>query len=238
MPLIYDGDGEYDSPFAYYDEDVAPVIRSSMETLLNTRGLKPEQLVQHAQSIHDQLENNPNYTTPNPSLTVFQDGITLASEALVLEETMKSELAQARHDAKLAVKALKQLVRLMAAYVEQASGGNPDKVLTSGFGARSVKVAQPKATPVMEILSLTPTAVEGQLRLRVKSSQEARFHEVYTTLTPEDAASWKLRLTDHLSTMLLEGFTSGTKVYVKVRAKLTKGKGYTGFSAEVGRKVL
>lgn len=207
-----------------------------METLLNTEGLSPVQLVVRARSNHEQLEGNSHFVLTQPTLAEYMAGIKASSEALLAIEAAKSALAQARQASKLANKGLKRLMRLMAAQVENQSGGNPEKILTSGFGARSHKAAQGKAELSVELRYVRTTDVEGQLRVRVKAIESARFYEVYVTTTPENPASWKCYLTDHRALMLLEGLKSGTKAFVKVRAKLPNG--YSGFSSEMGRKVF
>ncbi len=241
MSLWYDADGPgiatYDSSFAYYDLPEVSALVTVMKTVINADGLPPGVIVTKAQSIHDQLVGNPNYPNTNPSLANFQAAITTANDALVNADAKTAAAKEAVAASRAATKALLVVLRLMAAHVENASGGITEKILSSGFSVRAANNgSNPKAAEaVISILSLTPTNNDGELRLRIKPFPYGLYYEVYTTITPENAESWVLRKTDSRATMMLTGFAGGTKVSVRVRAKLRDG--FTGFSAEVGRKI-
>jgi hypothetical protein len=178
-----------------------------------------------------------NFPTPKPSLTDFQASITAAQDAIVEADGKVNDARAAVAARRTAVDALLANVRLLAAYVESESGGDTDKILSSGFDVRAASNGHNPQAPsaTISIVSLVPTNNEGELRLRIKPFKHALYYEIFTTATPDNAASWVLRKTDSRSSTLLPGLASGVKTYVRVRAKLRDG--FTGFSAETGRMV-
>jgi hypothetical protein len=239
MVLRYDEGGvaTYDSPFAYYDlPEVSAATRKVMKIVLNMNGLGGSDLVTKCQSIHDQMTGNGNFTTPSPTLVSFQSAITAAQGALVDASQAIEAARQATAAKRAAVEALMNIARLLAAYVENASSGDEAKILSSGFSIRSAPQSPESGSDTaVSVLSLTATNNEGELGLKLEPFAGRKYYEIFTTLTPADAASWVMRTTSTRASVSLTGLPSGEKVYVKVRAKLSNG--YTGFSPEIGRTV-
>jgi hypothetical protein len=83
-----------------------------------------------------------NFPTPKPSLTDFQASITAAQDAIVEADGKVNDARAAVAARRMAVDALLANVRLLAAYVESESGGETDKILSSGFDVRAASNGQ------------------------------------------------------------------------------------------------
>jgi len=246
MPNEYDGSGggsTYDSLFAYYDlPEVSALVREIMKTVLNIEGFTPSEVVSKGQSIHDSMDGNANFTTPNPALAGVQTHIDTANDKIAAADTKVAAAREAVAARRAAVEGLIVLLRQLAAYVENQSAGDEDKILSAGFSVRAVNNGStPNASEaIITILSLTATINPGELRLRIKPFSHALYYEAFTSMTPENAESWELHATESRSTVMLTGFTPGSKPYVKVRAKLRDGftvsarKWAAGFPEESG----
>ena len=91
-------------------------------------------VVEKSESIVTAMTGNPSYTTPSPSLasiTTKTDALKLAFQnAINGGKNLKALVKIARKD-------LLFNLALLMAYVQNASGGDEDKILSSGFGVKS-----------------------------------------------------------------------------------------------------
>lgn len=123
---------------------------------------------QFAQTILARMDNNPNFPTPTPPLSTIDDLVTNLDAALSTIEVTRSSLQQQMENRGLRVDLLEEALELLAKYVDLQSGGDPQKILSSGMQLR-----QPPA-PVGPMPKVTGLVAESgpdslQIKLRWKT---------------------------------------------------------------------
>jgi hypothetical protein len=215
----YDSDATYDGD-AYYDSE--PTTPKKMATaVLDIRGLTLDQIVEKATTLHTKLTGNANFTTPNPSLAALLAMISAVTTArdnhAAAVETAKNLLLVRDNALAALVTGLRQEI----AYIQTASGGDAVKITSAGAGVKSAK------TPVTELgtvehLALTVREGTGKFDAMWDPVKGAKFYEVQTSSDPNDESKWKDfdRVTG--SRCVIDGQTSGARVWVRVRARGAK----------------
>ena len=115
-----------------------------------------------------------------------------------------------------------QKLRLLAAYVQLASGGDEGKALSSGFFLASRNTAQLELA-VPTILAITNVA-STKLGLKIKPVRNARVYEVW--LRTQDRDWWLAQTFPNTRGMVLENLVPGTLYEIRMRAV----GGLTGYS--------
>jgi hypothetical protein len=157
------------------------------------------------------------FTNPNPSMTELGAGIT---EADALEEAYKAALvavtaALTARDAQ--VEAVCGLLNQEAGYVQSKSAGDPAIIELAGMG---VMGAGTPVGPMPQVLHLAVSAGDhdGTVDAMWDPIYGAKSFEVWTSADPMSETSWKFALSSGKSSVTLKGLTSGSKVWVRVRA--------------------
>src|SRR4051812_24868772 len=89
--------------------------------------------IERSRDIKGKITGNVNYATPNPTMLAFGtaiDALEVAYNASRNRDKVAMETMRLRRAELLA------LVVTLAAYVQEASGGDGEKILTSGFYVR------------------------------------------------------------------------------------------------------
>jgi hypothetical protein len=108
-------------------------------------------------------------------------------------------------------------VGLLAAGVEQASGGNPAIILTSGFEVRNPSAPiGPLEAP--QNLEATTNGHQGQVKLRWGSVRGVDTYDVQVCADPPTEGGWTTRTSCTASRVTLEGLPSVTRQWFRVRA--------------------
>jgi hypothetical protein len=131
---------------------------------------------------------------------------------------------QATADKDAAIAALAAAANQIAAYVDLTANGDESKILSAGLSIRAARTPQTVPGQVMN-LSLTTSDNAGALDAHWDSLPGAKSFEVQTSPDPFTDATWRTADTVTNSTVTLTGFTSGAKIWVRVRAINSKGKG-------------
>lgn len=185
---------------------------------LDFRKLSPADKVVRATQIVASLTGNLNYPTPNPPLATVTAAIDTLQTSIV--DTQKARQAAqaktaAQHDNE---EALDQIMRQLAAYIENVSDGDDAKIRSAGVSIRSA------ATPSSEILS-APTALsategdhEGEIDLSWNSVKRARSYVIQHSADPPTDTSWTQNQVVTTSSATVSGLTRGAKHWFRVAA--------------------
>ncbi len=195
-----------------------PLIATGLTTMTDA------ELIQFAKNVHTALKGNPNVPAPNPPLPALQALIEKAETTTNAYEAEKDVLRTRKNVRDDAIKALCDGLRTEADTVQAVTGGNPDKIDTTGFRIRS------RPTPVgipaqVTNLVLGAGPADGTLKAGWKPVRGVRSYEIQASPDPVSPASWMFKGTVTKSRVILNTFPSGTKVWVRVRGIGAAGPG-------------
>lgn len=140
-------------------------------------GLTVPAKIQYVRRLSTAIDGNPNFPTPNPTVAVLTAGVdgleTIYNDAQAARLVSKTKTAlQDEQDA-----AVDALVIQLANYVNNASGGDAEKIASAGFEVRSAP------TPVGELpaptdLQADPSEHAGSANLSWKAVYGARTYNI------------------------------------------------------------
>lgn len=176
-----------------------------------------------AQQIHTQMTGNASFPTPSPALTALDAAITALatgnSELNVLRQQAKEKTVEVDTlDASLS-----QVLRDLAAYVQNASGGDESKILSAGMSVREA-AAPVTMTPVTGLES-SPGDDSGEIDLSWNPVRSASSYEVQSSPDPITPTSWGHAGISTKSSLTLTGQPSGARCWWRVRAVGANGPG-------------
>jgi hypothetical protein len=215
----------YDAPALRYDSaaryDVVSPSQQGKKAMakvkLGLRSLNPDGIVALANTIKTAMTANANFTTPNPALTALGTLITTAQTKIAAYNTAKAAAELALTDRDTAVAALCAGLTQEAAYVENVSGGDTAKIESAGMSVRAD--AAPVGPPTQALnLVLSAGDNEGPLDGSWDPVRGANSYEIQTSPEPVTGTSWAYKMTAGKSSATLTGLTSGTRMWVRVRA--------------------
>jgi len=127
------------------------------------------------------MTGNPNFANPDPKLEDIKaatDELEDANNAALNNDKEKKALMRIKR------KALVDLMRLLAAYVQQESGGDEAKILSAGFGV--VKLPAPANAPATPVKVLVKAAViENELDITWKAVKGAKSYFIEWALNTD-----------------------------------------------------
>src|SRR6185503_10272594 len=137
MSLRYDsvnGFPAYESPFAFYDlPSGSPGKNSMSQVAANMAGLSGLDQINRGQNMVTQCTANANVPNLLPTPASVQLVITAAVAAIQDANAAKQATREAVAAKKAALKEMVVQIMLMGASVESVTGGDPTKILTTGF---------------------------------------------------------------------------------------------------------
>ena len=182
------------------------------------------QVIQFAKQVHTALTANPNVPAPNPPLSTLQHFIAVAESSTDAYEAERAILRNKKNLRDEAVKALCNGLRLEADTVQAATGGDPDKMETAGF--RAGKRPSPVGIPAQVTrLVLEAGPIEGTLKACWKPVRGVKVYEIETSPDPIGANTWTYKGTATKAKATINSFTSGTRIWLHVRAIGAAGPG-------------
>jgi len=162
------------------------------------------------------------FATPVPSVA------TLTTENNKLDLTIKAK--DGSHQKNRACEEQAQVVfnllKTEIAYVNKIAHGDKATILLSGFDASSEP--SPRDVPAQVVIKkIVDEKAPLSAKVFIEVADRDILYKVETTLTPEDANSWKLVLETGNSKKLIvdKGLVHGTEVYFRVAAINTHGQG-------------
>jgi hypothetical protein len=182
------------------------------------------QVIQFAKQVHAALSGNPNVPAPNPPLPALQNLIATAESNIDAYEAEKAILRNKKKLRDEVMKALCNGLRLEADAVQAATGGDPDKMATTGF--RAGKRPCPVGTPAQVTrLVLEAGPIEGVLKAWWKPVRGVKVYEIETCLGAIGANPWTYKGTATKAKAAINSFVSGTRIWLHVRAIGAAGPG-------------
>jgi hypothetical protein len=180
-----------------------------------------ESKVELGRSVHDSMNTNPNFTTPNPTLIMLKS-VTDALETAFIDRQTGSHMAVAQmHDAEDAYDAV---MTALGAYVDNIAQGSADIILSAGMQVRNLRVAIGIPAKVIS-LTARPTDVLGSIRLRWKGVKGKTAYNVFRKTDGETDEQYLLVAQPTKANITFEGLESGTYYWFRVEAVGTAGTG-------------
>jgi hypothetical protein len=196
---------------------------------LNFKSLSmPEKITRARIIVQNMTTNAVNFPNPTPKLsdvTVVIDAAEQAyNAALIARDISKQRTAELEQQ----VDALDTMAGRLASFVESASGGKEDIILSAGMEVRAPSLAsgQPPAAPTS--LTATTGDHEGELDLTWNASSNAKSYIVERSPNPPTDTSWSQAAVVTTSKTTIDGLTSGAKYWFRVAA--VGGSGQSGWS--------
>jgi Fibronectin type III domain len=198
---------------------------------LDFKGLAPADKVIRAEQIVTSLTGNPHFPTPNPPLTAVTSALNGLRAALV-------ETQQARHQAfaktvaqNESEDALDQVMRQLAAYIDNVSAGDETMIRSAGVSVRSATIATGDDFTAPTALSVSEGDHDGELDLHWNSVKRARSYIIERSADPPTDSSWSQVQVVTRSSATISGLTRGAKYWFRVAA-INSG-GQSGWSDPV-----
>jgi hypothetical protein len=224
----------YDDPSVFWDmlgffydmqEEAGPQMKHTMaKPKVDLRGKKPLEKVQKTGEIVTSTTGNANFPTPNPTLATLTAKADSLAAAISARDIAKQTLDEMQAALLTAEAELDATLTLFAAYVESASGGDAQKILSSGLalkGQASPVAAMPKVTG----LDSTGSESEGSVILRWDALKNAKTYEVQTCPDPITGGGWTSAGLPTKSTLTVSGLPTGGRCWFRVRAVGSAGPG-------------
>jgi hypothetical protein len=226
--MNYDDPGAlYDLPGLFYDMTGGPVpnyTNPMKKPKLNLKGLTVLEKIQKANDIVAAMTGNANFTTPSPALAAVTTKSDDAAAAFSSREQAKAELDEKQEALATAEADLDATLTALAAYVANASGGDAEKILSSGM---EVNGSPAPVGPMPQVINLLATAngAEGVVTLKWKAVKGAKSYEVQASPDPFTSSSWMPKDPVTKAVCTLGGLPSSSRCWFRVRAIGTAGPG-------------
>jgi hypothetical protein len=163
------------------------------------------------------MTGNATFATPNPTLASLTTLKTTLATKIAAYNTALAAAATALSDRDTAVATLGATLTQLAAYVENITAGDPVKIESAGMSVRNTP-APVGMLPQVQSLVATASDFDGALDLGWDAVPGAGSYEVHTSADPVTLTSWNFKDVSNKSSTTLNSFTSGTKIWVRVRA--------------------
>ena len=231
----YDAGGKFDSGLRYVvnaadTTPAAPVAKVKMEL----RSRDDENLDYFVGNHIDLITGNPNYLNQQPPPADLLAAFNLYETKLVAHQQMRDLAKQATLEKDQARKALEDLMVRRGAYVQEASAGNPSKILAVGLDVASPRTPMGPLTPPTNLRTFLGE-FPGMMELRWEGSDGARAFLVQCSpdVMPRQFSNFKSTTKRSLG---MENLTVGDTLVFRVAAQ-GGSTGESPWSAEVIRTV-
>ena len=183
------------------------------------------------------MTGNAHFTTPLPAAADFTTVLTSYATVLGAFNTAQAAAKLATTNKDTARAALESALTARGNYVELTANAAADPtavVESAGFSVRSSKTPSIVPAPVGN-LSLTAGDNAGEIDLHWDPVAGASHYNVQSCPDPITEAGWVTRPDANKSKSVILGLTSGSKVWVRVRAV---GPGGTGAWSDPATKIV
>jgi hypothetical protein len=176
--------------------------------------LSGTELVPKAQAIHDGMDANVLFPVPVPTTAEFQLQIKALAAANALVDAERSKSAYSARNA--AEKLVRATLKSWAGYVQMASGGDADKILTSNFEVSK------RGEPIGELnppskLSTALTRTSNRVSLNWPREEGADMYHVYIC-TEQAPEKWELLAATTKSRFNVDNLEAGKFYWFAVSA--------------------
>jgi hypothetical protein len=173
-----------------------------------------EALLTKSQVIHDDLNGNAHYPTPDPTLADLQTAITDFQLTIVKAKNGTKEDTADKNAKRLI---LVDLLHRLSYYVQVTSNGDETIILSSGFDTNK-QSGTVGVLPKPDNFKVIAGGNRGSIELSCDAVDHANFYEYMYTKAPVSATSvWTTR-TATKRRLLIDGLTSGQQYIFKMAA--------------------
>jgi hypothetical protein len=123
-----------------------------------------------------------------------------------------------------AITALADILRSEAVTVTTACGGDLAKLSTTGYEIASAPAPQGVPPQVVD-LRVKSSDKDGHLDASWKKAPAAKYYEVEASIDPPTSSSWVLKGSSKTTKLSVNTFTSGQRIWLRVRAIGAAGDG-------------
>jgi len=178
-------------------------------------------LIEFCINIVTMMTGNPDFLTPTPALKKVTDAINALKDAYeaALDGSRKAKALQRARLADLIA-----IMSLLAAYVQDASGG--DEVIILGAGMSVRKTPTPRPLPeVPQNVRILLNEKTGEFSLAWNPSKYADYYVLETSTTPDVEESWTFAANSaRATTIVLKGLPSLKISWVRIAAANYRGQ--------------
>jgi hypothetical protein len=201
---------------------------------LGLGNLTREQNIQLGKDIKTGMTGNANVPNPNPSLAAMGTLTTTAETKLTALNAAKAAYDVALLECNVAFIAHNAGLTLQAAYVQDVTGGDAVKIESCNMPIRRPSLP---IGPLGQVLALVVKAGanEGELKASWKKLRGAKSYEVQVSVDPYTPTTWRGVAPSSKCRTVIEGLTSGAKMWVRVRGI---GKGDPGVWSDVATMIV
>jgi len=178
--------------------------------------------IQKSREIVLKMTGNKAFANPNPSLAI----LTIANNDLEIAFEAAADgghsLVKTMH---IKEKQLDAFIVQLAAYVENITGGDEQKILSSGFDVRDVPIHGKQTDSVVAGTHPGEVIAKAMLDPTVKNVlHDWQYAYDYLPTEKADSNSWIGLESTSKATITIKNLTSGSKVWVRHLAVLNKGQ--------------
>jgi len=223
----------YDAPSVTYDsgllyDDIIsppqPKRKNMAKVKFSLKDVPDGDVIQTCTELKTSLTGNANFPTPPVTLTAFGTQITASQTKLTASNNAAAASKQATADKDVSMDALKAIAMQIVGYIDNTANGDESMILSAGLSVRAAK--SPASVPnQVQNLSLTVGDNAGSLDAHWDSMDGVKSFEAQVSPDPFTLTSFVTADTVTKSSTTLTGLTSGSRVWVRVRAINSAGKG-------------
>jgi len=173
-----------------------------------------EALATKSQVIHDDLNENAHYPTPDPTLADLQTAIT---DFLLSIVKAKNGTKEDTADKNAKRQTLVDLLRRLSYYVQVTSNGDETIILSSGFDTNK-QSGTVGVLPKPENFKVITGVNRGSIELSCDAVNHANFYEYMYTMAPVSTISVWITRTSTKRRLLIDGLSSGQQYIFKMAA--------------------
>jgi hypothetical protein len=186
------------------------------------KGLSHADVIKRANELKTGMDGNVNFTSPVPTVPDYGILITTALAEMAASKAADEAAKQATQDENAAIAAIILASNGWGVYVQDKSGGDPVKIASANMGVKASNTPIGKLGQIQN-LSLTEGDNPGELDGHWDPIHGRSDYQIQTCIgDPSVEANWQLAASCGPSKVTLKGLASGTKVWVRVRAKAPK----------------
>ena len=185
---------------------------------LNFSRLTIPQKSEKAGTIITKMTNNPNYPNPVPTLAEVRAAADALSLAYQAASDGGKSLKVSMHERE---DELSNSIVLLGSYVQSASSGDKEKILSSGFDVRKERTVSNEEMDVPENVSCKGGR-DGEVKVSWDGVDKAKTYVV--EMSSDNGATWTSQGTPTKSKETVKGLTSGTIYWFRVAAIGSNGQ--------------
>jgi hypothetical protein len=206
----------------FMDEGSQPRINKVAKVKLDMDGLDPDGLTGKGDAVKTAMTGNPNFPNAAALLTKLNTDNTAAKAKIVAQKNAVKASSQAVLDRDAALAMVRKDMVAIGAHVQEVSDGNPVIIESSGLGVQADRTPVGKLGQVQN-LSLTTGDNPGEVDGHWDSvwGRNNYAHQRCAT-DPAVETGWQIIGSSSASKTTFKQQASGTRVWLRVRAKAPK----------------